>query len=262
MSTVTDTTNARVETRLAELTAQRAARMNLNDVLRSMPQHEAYAYDAETAEIDALIMAIGKAVSACSSLLSNLDADVAWLAHLKAWREALSAELLAMHPRIRNEKELDQKLALEWSIRLIDHGASAMALPVVTLLPTRVGQLMREAGFQVQGEGLRGPHGWRGSLPEVEARIKANTCERDKAYDKLDALLLSDAERAERDAVVAAHRAALKTMRVQQNHDGNDLTAFTLDDEPLLLEDMTPEQRAAFEWFKPIASPPREQVER
>lgn len=252
-----DTTAARVEKRLAELTAQRAARENLNEVLRSMPQHEAHAYDAETAEIDALIVRIGKVAAACSSLQSSLDADVEWLPHLKAWREALSAELLAMPPRIRNERELEQKVDLEWSIRLIDHGSSAMALPVVTLQPTRVGRLMRQAGFEVQGEGLRGPRGWRGSLPEVEARIKANTVERDKAHAKLDALLLSDSERAERDAAVAAHRAALNAMRVQQNPDGNGLIAFTPDDELLLPEDMTPEQRAAFEWFTPSACPPR-----
>lgn len=250
-----DTTAARVETRLAELTAQRAARKNLNDVLRSMPQHEAHAYDAETAEIDALIVAIGKAASACSSLLSSLDADAAWLAHLKVWRETLSAELLAMHPRIRNEKELDQKLALEWSIRVIDLGFSAMALPVVTLQPTRVGQLMHAAGYEVRGDGVRGPLGWRGSSSEVEDRIKTLTPEREKLMAKLDALLLSDAERAKLEVEKEARRAAVAAMNVQLNTEGTGLSAFTKDGDPLPVSDMTPEQRTAFEWFEKASCP-------
>ena len=253
MSTVTDTINARVETRLAELTTQRAARKHLDELLRSMPQHEAYAYDAETAEIDALIVAIGKAASACSSMLSTLDVDVAWLPHLKVWREALSADLLAMHPRIRNEKELNQKLALEWSIRLIDHGFIAMALPIVTLQPTRVGQLMHAAGYDVHDDGLHGLHGWRGSLPEVEARIKTVTAEREKLMAKLDALLLPDAERAKQEAEKEAHRAAVATMNVQLNTEGSGLSAFTKDGDPLPISDMTSEQRAAFEWFAAVA---------
>lgn len=247
-----DTTAARVEARLAELMTQRAARKNLNDVLRSMPQHEAHAYDAETAEIDVLIAAIGKAASAYSLLLSNLEADVAWLAHLKAWREALSAELLAMHPRIRNEKELDQKLALEWSIRFIDYGFSALTLPVVTLQPTRVGQLMIDAGFEVQGEGLLGPSGWRGSPPEVEARLKHIAAEREKAMPKLNALLLNDSERAELAAEAGRHRVALATMNVQLNADGGGLVAFTQGGDTLPVSVMTPEQRAAFEWFEKL----------
>src|SRR5687768_13217588 len=108
--------DARIAERRAHLTKQRAERKDPVDLTLSPNERRAYA--ADTMRIDQQIAALDAA--AAKTFFPTLDANVKWRDNLVAWREALNAELLAMHPRIRNEKELDQKLALEWSIKLID----------------------------------------------------------------------------------------------------------------------------------------------
>lgn len=256
-----ETREARAERRLAELTKQRAERKEHDDLPRSLSLRELQTYAAETADVEAQIVAIREAMAERAAF-STLDLDESWAAFLKRAHKNMDDELATpafqMPVRGQAKQRLDH---LGWCLKLIHRGlAIAPAwMPIVDLSGTRIGELMREAGYETQGEALRGPNGWRGSLPEVEARIKLLTAERDKADAKLDALLVDDDERLRRDNEVAAHRAALATMRVQVNRDGNGLVARTLDDEPLPVEKMTPEQRTALEWFE-RASFPRETV--
>ena len=86
---------------------------------------------------------------------------------------------------------------------------------------------MVAAGYDVDGPGLRGPAGWQGSLPDVEARLKTLTRQRAEAEAALAVLLRSDEEQAAQEAEAQGHRAALRTMRLKGS--GASLRALTLD---------------------------------
>jgi hypothetical protein len=253
------TTDARIVARRLHLTRLRAERKDELDLPRTLTMRQVREYATETAKIDQQI-ADFEAKAAAWAALPTLEPDTKWRGHLVAWRETLNAELLAMHPRIRNEKELDQKTALDWAIRLIDFGLGISSLGIVTLEPSRIGPLMQAAGYEVQGEALRGPRGWRGGLAEVEARLKALTKQRAAAEADLTSVLLTDDERVKAEAESQAHRDALNTMDLKANADGTGLLAFTKNGDPLDVADMTPAQRAAFTRFEAAAYPPRETV--
>jgi hypothetical protein len=252
-----DATDARVEKRLAELTKQRAARKEADDLPRSMTQRELNAYLAETTALDAQINALSHAAAAASFPGPTLDADVEWVAFLNRSFDAIGDERMTIKSPIKDPELKRRADDLGWSMDFIHRGFKGKVtdLPIVTLAPTAIGRLMLAAGYAVEGDGLRGPRGWRGSLPEVEARVKALTAEREKATAKLNALLVSDAERMAQEAEQHSHRAALATMNVTLNEEGTGLVAFTKDGDPLAVSDMTPEQRAAFERFEKATCP-------
>ncbi len=255
---MTITYDARVAARRAGLTKLRAERKDELDLPGIMTQRERSAYLAATAQLDATIVDFESKVAAWAAL-SAAEPDEKWLAFLNSARETLCDELLMIKSPIRDRAIKERADALTWSIRLIDFGFGAAALPIVTLAPTPLGQLMQAAGYETQGEGLRGPRGWRGGLPEVEARVKALTKQRAAAEAALDPLLLDEAERATADAEHDAYRAALKTMRVQGNAAGTGLIAYDpATDEPLDAEAMSDVQRRALAWFEAAAFPPRE----
>jgi hypothetical protein len=258
---MTATYETRIAERRASLMKQRVERMDELDLPRTMTQREVNAYIAETADLDKRIADFESTVAAWAAL-PTLDADTTWLAHLNEWRPKLCDELLAIKSPIRDRDVKAQYDRLTFAIRLIDFGFGiAKTLPIVDLSSTRIGELMRAAGYETQGEALRGPRGWRGSIKEVERRVKALTQERAAAQALLDVALLTDDERAKAEADSAAQRAALETMDVRQNQKGDGLAAWTLDGDPLAVTDMTPEQRAAFTWFERVSFPPRQTVE-
>jgi hypothetical protein len=253
---MTATYETRIAERRASLMKQRVERMDELDLPRTMTQREVNAYIAETADLDKRIADFESTVAAWAAL-PTLDADTTWLAHLNEWRQTLCDELLAIKPPIRDKAVKDHHDRLTFAIRLIDFGFGiAKTLPIVDLSSTRIGELMREKGYETQGEALRGPRGWRGSIKEVERRVKALTQERAAAQALLDVALLTDDERAKAEA-----DSALETMDVRQNQKGDGLAAWTLDGDPLAVTDMTPEQRAAFTWFERVSFPPRQTVE-
>jgi hypothetical protein len=57
---------------------------------------------------------------------------------------------------------------------------------------------MAAAGYATDGPALRGPNGFRDSLPDTEQRIKDHAKQRTAAQAALDAALLTDEERATR----------------------------------------------------------------
>jgi len=76
--------------------------------------------------------------------------------------------------------------------------------------------LMREAGFEAEGADPSVNYGgvlpWRGALPEVERRIAEGERRRASAQSALDDALLSDPERAEREAESKARRDAANAL--------------------------------------------------
>lgn len=235
------------DTRLAELAAQRAARKDTLDLPRTMTQREVNAYHAETVALDAKIHALRTASDTLAEVGPALDANTKWLGHLTAWRAALVAELLQIKFPIRDRSVKERADALDFSIRLIDYGLGASTLgPVLTLAATPIGRLMREADYATESPALTGPRGWRGSVKDVEERIKALTQQQATAQAHVDAALLTDAERATREAAHATRRELLESMQIRRNADGTGLVAFTPDGDPLDPAAMTPEQRTAF----------------
>lgn len=242
MTTTTPTLDERITTRRATLTKALAARKDPLD-LPPMTQREENAYVAETAKIDAKIATLNTTVATYAALPS-LDTEIAWLGFLQSSRKTIDAEILAMPPRIRNEKELEQQQRLVWSMRLIDFGFGiAVHLPIVDLSSTRIGELMAAAGYATSGPELRGPRGWQGPIKETETRIKHLTAQRATAQAALDVVLLDDTERAKHDAASAARRAVLDSLHLKMNSTG---TGYVPCDEYGDVRDpatLTPEQR-------------------
>jgi hypothetical protein len=258
MTTTPETTDTRIEKRLAELIKFRAERKDALDLPGTMTQREVNTYHAETALLDQRIATIRTAAEALASLPT--DADIKWRDHLVTWRATLCDELLTIKSPIRDKDTKERADRLTFSIKLIDFGLAISSLGIVTLAPTRIGELMAAAGYEVQGPALRGPHGWRGSIKEVEHRITGTTKQRAEAQAALDVALMDDAERATADAESQAHRDALSTMNLKGNAEGTGLVAFTKDGDPLSVADMTPAQKAAFTRFEAVAYPPRQPV--
>jgi hypothetical protein len=123
-------------------------------------------------------------------------------------------------------------------------------MPVLTLDPLPLGDLMQECGYLTSGDALRGVRGWRGALAPVQKRITEMSQQRAAAFATLTAALRSDEQRAASEAEKEAHIDVLKSMQLQSGPDGRGLYAFDVYGDKLELSAMTPQQRAAFEWAK------------
>ena len=244
------TTDARIVTRLAELTKQRAERKDELDLPLAMTRRQANEYVAETAALDAKIHAIHTAVATLATL--DIATDTKWRDFLITARATLIAELGTLPSPLRERSAQDKAADLSWSVKLIDFGLGIAKLGIVSLASTRIGQLMAAAGYAVEGASLRGPNGWRGSLPEVEQRVKDLARQRASAAAALDAALRTDAEIEQREAEAMAHSAILNSMTIRLGADGR-LVAYTADDDVLPLDSMTPEQRKAFKRFESVS---------
>jgi hypothetical protein len=245
MMTTTPTTDERIATRRATLTKARAVRKDELDLDRTLTMRQVNTYVAETTILDKQIAAFNTTVEKWAAL-PTLDADNKWFKFLTTSRKTIDAEILAMPPRIRNEKELEQQQRLVFSMRFIDFGDAANRLPapIIDLSSTRVGELMKAAGFDVAGQALRGPNGWQGSLPEVEKRIKELTKQRTEAQAALDALLITDEERTAQEAESAELAAAFNAMHCKYIDGG--YVGYT-DGDVLPVSEMTPLQKRAIE---------------
>ena len=237
----------RIAERRAALTKQRDERLDPLDYPRTWTQRQVNVYDAETVALDRMIAAFNTAIATWAALPS-LDADEKWRDFLQSSRDGLNTELLAIRAPIRDDATRERARALGWSIELIDHGWAANRLPatIVSLASSRIGQLMREAGYVTDGPELRGPNGFRGSLADTEQRLTDLTAQRAAAEAALDGLLLSDEERAQRDAEDQAFRAAIDSLELRGG--GETFAAYhKVTGERLTVADMTPAQAAAFE---------------
>lgn len=235
------TADDRITARRAELMKQRAERQDELDLPRTLTMRQVREYLSETAKVDQQVAAFDATVERWAAL-PPLEPDVKWRDFLVAARQTIDGELTAMHPRIRNKEELAQQQDLTFCLRQIDTGLSPTA---VTLAPTRLGQLMAEAGYDVDGPALRGPNGWQGSLKEVEQRITTLTRQRADAQAGLDSALISDEERAAQEAEAKQLRDAYNGLNVKVG-DASGLVAYR-DGAVLPLDEMTELERRAFE---------------
>ena len=233
---------------LAQLQKELDEMLNPLDIPRTWTGRELNAYEEKRAALEARIRTI-RTAAATLAALPSIEPDTKWRDFQTTARQTIDAELLAMHPR--NDRELEQQQRLRFCIRLIDFGlAIGDAIgPIIDLSSTRIGELMAAAGYATDGRGLYGPNGFRGSLPETEQRIKTLTEQRADAQASLDALLITNEERAKREIEDKAFHATLNTMDLKNNSTGTGLVAYTKDGDPLDVKDMTPAQRKAFERF-------------
>lgn len=142
-----------------------------------------------------------------------LDPEQKWFDQLTAWRKTLCHELLALPPRIRDSHTLGVQRNLTLSIKTIDFGIDVVNGTGYDLTTLRLGELMRDAGFEPAGadrdRNYSGEMPWFGSLPDVERRIAALQKQRDDAQARLDEAMLDDAQRERLAAESKARRDAL-----------------------------------------------------
>jgi hypothetical protein len=241
---------------LARLLAERKDPM---DLPRTMTQREVNDYSTATSMLRQQIADFESVVSQWAVLPPPTD-DTVWLAHLHSWRQTLSDELLTIKSPIRGKDAKERSDRLAWSIRFVDFGWSIAPpnLPIVDVSHMPIGKLMDDAGFSTVGEALRGPHGWQGSIREIKQRTKELTKQRAAIQKALDRLMVTPDESAQAEAESQTFAAAMRTMDIKNNARGNGLVALTLDGDPLSVDDMTSEQRSAFERFVHSVFPPRE----
>lgn len=238
----TATATPTIDERIAQLAKESAALA----ISRTQAQQEADAYGLRIESLARRISTIQVATTALASLASVAH-EQEWLDHLTAWRKTLCDELLTIKSPIRDRDTKERADRLTWSIRLIDFGLGVSTLGIVTLASSAIGPLMTAAGYATANPDLRGPNGWRGSLKEVEQRIKTLTRQRAEAQAALDAALLTDDERTTREAEGQAYRDALNRLRLKGNSDG---TGYVVCDEYGDVRDLatlTPIEREAFE---------------
>ena len=154
------------------------------------------------------------AIQVASTALAGLPPvtpEQEWLDNLMTkWRPVLCDELLSIKSPIRDAYTLGVQTNLSLSIRVVDFGLGVLKDTGYDLTTLRLGQLMREAGFEPAGADpdrhYVGVMPWFGSLPEVERRIMNLQKERDEAQARLDEALLDDTERERRAAEAKAQR--------------------------------------------------------
>ena len=231
---------------LKELEQRRAERTEPIDLTRTMPAPEVNDYLRGTNELEARLN-VARQATADLARLQSIDDDLRWIAFLTESRAVLCRELMTIHSPIRDKTIKARFDDLTFGIRTMIDGYGRKIAPVVDLSDTSIGKLMTTAGYATSGPELHSPRGWRGSLPEVEHRVKLVTKERDAAQHRLADALLDDDARAKRDAEAAARRDVLNALRLQQV--GEPLRLVPVDRNGMVIDlaDLTEEQRAAVE---------------
>jgi hypothetical protein len=164
--------------------------------------------------------------------------------------QTLAAERMTIKSPIRDPHILGVERNLSLSIRCIDRGRAVFNDTGWELENSKLGELMRAAGYQQvgadPGRHYVGQLPWYGSLPEVERRIADLAKKRQAAQAALDEALMADDERAKREAESAKLREAFNAMRVKVGADGL-LVAYREDGDVFPTSEMTELQRQAFE---------------
>jgi hypothetical protein len=199
---------------LEQLEALRAALPDDDALPASTTKAALDAHQQRRRELDRRLLA---ARNAMQTLAALADPDPLWAERLNAWRQTLCAELLALPPRIRDAKLLGVQRNLTLSIRVLDFGPDhALKDCEYSLGSLRIGELMREAGYEAQGadpdRNFTGVMPWFGSLKEIEHRAKDVERRRFAAQSALDDALLDDDEREKKGAEAKARRAALDAL--------------------------------------------------
>jgi hypothetical protein len=118
---------------LEQLEAQRAAVPDDDQLPASATQADLRALHERRRDLDARLQ---RARTALATLDTVREPDPRWEGQLRAWRETLSAELLA---RIRDPKLLGLQRTLMLSIKTIDFGPDVLQTPSMTSRPCASG---------------------------------------------------------------------------------------------------------------------------
>lgn len=248
-TTKTLTQEERIASRRAALTKKRDERLDKLDLPRTMTERQENEYLAATDQLDHEIKHFNRTVETYFAL-APIEPLIQWRDFLISSRNTISAERIEIKSPIRNKTVLEQAQRLEWCIGVIDRGLGGSRLgPVLTLAPTRLGQLMIAAGYDVEGAALRGPNGFQDSLPETEKRIKELTQQRAVALAALNLVLEDNQQRTEREASAQAFRDALNRLTIVRNADGSDFDVVDRDGDVRDLATLTAAEREAFESF-------------
>jgi hypothetical protein len=172
---------------LADIEKRLTALGDQGDVLNTVNAQAAWARDHS--QLVNWRQTITTSVATLAQVTPKIAPDEKWEADLTACRATLDAELLAMPPRIRNERELYQQQNLTTSMRIIDFGKRGEGQWTRDLEQTKLGDLLRAAGYQegpkIENQSV-GPLPFYGSLSDVRGRLKALRAERDSAQRSLD----------------------------------------------------------------------------
>ena len=178
---------------LNELEQRRAGRVDPADLPHTTTIREAAEYAAETA-LRQLHLRVARQSTATLAELRD-DADQRWLFDLTNWRATLVAELPSL-PRSAPAELLGRWQNVALSIKVVDFGLGVVKDSGYDLTNMRLGELMVASGHEVVGadpdRNFRGVLPWRGSIKDVEARIKEVERRRAAAQQQLDDALLDD----------------------------------------------------------------------
>lgn len=177
-------------------------------------------------------------------MTSTNDELVRFRAFLTEARATCCTELFALPQIIRDSHTLGVQINLKLSIRCCDVGPDqALRDSGYALATTRVGRLLQDAGYAANE--------WLGSLPEVERQLADRAKKQAVAEAVVAESLLTDDERAARDADAKARRDALNALFLKLSPDGRTVVAYKskaafVNDEPYLPEDMSEVEAKAF----------------
>jgi hypothetical protein len=246
----------RVAARIAALTAQLAERKATDDLPRTMTTREVSTYNSATTAIIQTLAAVKAAVQRYAEL--DPRGVEAWRDFLVEARQTLCDEMTPIKSPIRDRAVKQRFDDLAFSIKLVDRGLGITPLGIVTLRPTRIGQLMAARGYAVEGDALRTERGWQGGLKEVEGRLSWLYDQRQRTAVELERLIMTPEERQRRLRERTAYFDLLRDLNIQLAPAGEEgFVAYTKDGDLVPRETMTPEVRAAFEQFERAARPIR-----
>ncbi|HXG69761.1 MAG TPA: hypothetical protein VNJ04_04015 [Gemmatimonadaceae bacterium] len=210
----------RIAGRRAELAARRVAINDESQLLVSSTRVEVEAARYERVMLDRQIAAIDSAVSAVASV-GSADADEQWHNTLTTARAQLVDERMKIKSPIRDAWMLGLARNLALSIGAVDRGRRVFTDSGWDLENSRLGELLRAAGYEQVGADPDRNYGgalpWHGRLTEVESRIAKLVARRAAVKAQLDEALMSDAERARRDAESAARVSALNALPTRKS---------------------------------------------
>jgi hypothetical protein len=256
-----DTVEARIEVRRAQLQQQLAAIPADDDLPASTTQADLARNRQRRATVEGELAALNRAVAAVTAL-GSVAFDEQWRDQLTGWRTVLCDERMQIKSPIRDPVVKGREMNLAASIKCIDRGLHAFEHSQWELENSRLGQLMREAGYEPVGADPQRNYGGRlpchGSLPEVEQRIATLAQKREQAEAALDAALMSDEERAAQEQESQQLAAAFNSMTVKLGPDGG-LVALDDDGEVFEVSKITDLQRRAFERMDALHPPRAEQ---
>jgi hypothetical protein len=240
----------RIASRRSELQHKLAATPDLGSLPASTTRDELASIETQRQHAERTLANFDATVARYRSL-GDVETDTRWRAELTAWRQALCDELMTIKSPVRDAVTMGRRTNLTLSIKVIDFGLDkALSDSGYALTNLRLGELMRESGYEVTGADPNtnavGTLPWYGSLREVERRLSSLAQQRAQAEAALESVLMSDDERQRQEAEAQQLTDAYNAMTVKVGPTSDGLVAYR-NGEVYAVQDMTEIQRRAFE---------------